>query len=102
MNLDGAREKVKIKLPCSFFHFLLFLCLLLCALSKDPVLEKGLADHRICNYAFSFPKLSEFFCCSIHNCLSELVFPEALSLETLNTILGSSVGNGLQSEGWSS
>jgi len=102
MNMDGAKEKVEIHLLCSFFHLLLFLCLLLYALSKDSVLEKSLVDHEICNYAFSFPNLSELFCCSVHKCFSELVFPETSSLETLSTVLGSSMGIGLQSEGWSS
>lgn len=102
MHLRGAKEKkVQIHFPCSFFN-LLFLCLLFYAWSRESVLEKGLADYKIWNHAFSFPKSSELFCCSIHNCFCELVFPENLSLETLRTVLVGSMGIELQSEGWSS
>lgn len=103
MNLIRAKEEVKIHFACSFFRLLLFSCLLLHSLSKDPVLEKALADHARCTVLpFFFPKRSEFFCFSVQKSFSELGFPESPSLKTLSTILDGSVGIGLWSEGWSS
>lgn len=106
MNLGKPKRRWKSTFSVPFFfffiHLLIFLFPLLYALNKTPVLEKILADHQTCSYALSVPKLSVLFCCSTHNCSSESVFPETSSLETLNTILNSSLGIGPQSEGWSS
>lgn len=65
MNLDEPKRRRKFTFSVPFFfHLLIFLCLLLYALNKNPLLEKILADHQICNYAFSVPELSVLFCCS--------------------------------------
>jgi len=93
MNLGEPKRRRKSIFSVPLFHLLVFLHLLLYALSKIRVFEKRLAKHGKCNYALLVPKLSVFFCCSTHNCFSESVFPETSSLETLNTILEQLIGN---------
>lgn len=56
---------------------------------------------EICNFAFSFPKLSVLFCFWEHRSFNELGFPESSPPETLSTVLDSSVGIGQCSGGWS-
>lgn len=97
MNLDGTKEKMKIHFPCSFFHLLLFLCLLLYALSSWEGSCRPW-DLQLCLFLPKVITALLLFNAQVF----QWVFPETLSLETLSTILGSSVGIGLLSEGWSS